>query len=82
MKLANGNYETREEAVEAFFAENDGQVVEFEGQNCDELDDNVCDGWFVSQLPGNRRCECGNRRVYVDTYGDEKIGYFGVAVAD
>ncbi len=35
--------------------------IDFDGQNCDE-----CDGW----TPGNRRCDCGNRRVsWSECYG-------------
>lgn len=46
--------------------------VEFEGQNCNDYDDDVnCSGWDGS----SRRCSCGNRRVYWDTYHDEKTGY-------
>jgi hypothetical protein len=53
--------------------------VEFEGQNCGEVDeDTVCDGWDGE----DRRCDCGNRRVYWATYGDDQMGYTAFATAD
>jgi hypothetical protein len=39
-----------------------GDYVDFSGQNCED----ECNGWN----PGERRCQCGNRRVsWVESYG-------------
>lgn len=57
-------YKSQEEAEAATKLESikliaNSKTIEFNGWNCDEFDDNECDGW-----DGNdRRCECGNRRV-------------------
>lgn len=36
-----------------------GDFVEFEGWNCEEDGDTICEGWDGV----SRRCDCGNRRV-------------------
>jgi hypothetical protein len=59
-KVYNTEAEAREaaEAMSASMLETD-DYIEFDGANCDDLDDNDCIGW-----DGNdRRCSCGNRRV-------------------
>lgn len=39
-----------------------GNYIDFSGQNCED----ECNGWN----PGERRCQCGNRRVsWVESYG-------------
>ena len=70
---------TAEAAIAA--AEAQGPVDEFEGMNCnDYLDDDAeeCTGWDGK----DRRCDCGNRRVYWATYGDETTGFVAFATAD
>lgn len=75
-------FKTKDEAIayaEAM-AEANGGVDEFEGMNCNDYlsdDKPECIGWDGS----SRRCECGNRRVYWEAYGDEKNGFTAVAVA-
>jgi hypothetical protein len=60
----NGQYDTEEEAEAAAIAYvNLNGPIEFDGMNCnDYLDDDQpeCSGWYGE----DRRCECGNRRVY------------------
>lgn len=57
--------ETEEQAIKEWLESNDGGHTEdFSGKNCDDFEDNVCGGWTY----GDRRCECGNRRVYLATY--------------
>ena len=73
-------YKTAQEAIDAFESEAADNFIEFDGMNCnDYLDDDAeeCEGWQVSE----RRCDCGNRRVTIDTYGDEKTGFTAYAVA-
>jgi len=59
-----GTYKTEAEAEAAAIAYvNFNGPIEFNGMNCnDYLDDNEteCDGWDGE----DRRCNCGNRRVY------------------
>jgi hypothetical protein len=54
-----------------------GRTIDFDGNNCDDLDDNVCDGWDGR----SRRCECGNRRVSwsYNQYTDNKWGFYAEA---
>ena len=59
-------YKTEEEAIAAAKAEVD-VFTDFDGKNCDDLDDNSCAGWDGE----SRRCECGNRRVYWATMEQE-----------
>ena len=62
----NPFYKTPEEAVAAAIAS--GWVDTFEGDNCDEVRDEmgaVCYGWDGV----SRRCDCGNRRVNWDKGG-------------
>lgn len=71
---------TPEAARKHYLVENEDELVEFDGQNCNEFmeeDDEPCGGWWV----GEHRCECGERRVYLGTYGDEKTGYFAFPTA-
>ena len=49
---------TREEAIEEEIKNSGGHYSEFYGMNCNDYDD-ICTGWTV----GERRCDCGNRRV-------------------
>lgn len=73
-------FKTREEAIAAFEAQAGDDFIEFDGQNCNDfLDDDAdeCAGWQV----GERRCDCGNRRVFIDTDGDDVKGYYAYAVA-
>ena len=35
------------------------ELIEFDGMNCNDFDNNYCDGWDGY----SRRCSCGNRRV-------------------
>ena len=74
------NYKTAQEAIDAFTAQAGDDFVEFQGQNCnDYLDDDAmeCAGWQV----GERRCDCGNRRVYIETGGDATNGFYAFANA-
>lgn len=72
---------TAEEAIEAAIKRlGENGYAEFIGMNCNDYlgDDEVeCEGWNGV----DRRCDCGNRRVYWETYKDEKTGYRAVAVA-
>ena len=73
-------YKTREEAIEAFEKQHDDDFIEFEGMNCNDYlsdDKDECWGWQI----GDRRCDCGNRRVSIETYGDEKTGFTAFACA-
>ena len=73
-------HKTAQEAIDAFEKQNGDDFIEFDGMNCnDYLDDDAdeCAGWQV----GDHRCDCGNRRVSIDTYGDEKTGFTAYAVA-
>lgn len=73
-------YNTRQEAIEAFEKHHGDDFIEFEGMNCNDYldaDDDECWGWII----GDRRCHCGNRRVSIETYGDEKTGFTAFAVA-
>ena len=50
--------DTEEEAIKLAIAA--GGVDEFEGMNCNDLDDGTfCSGWDGV----SNRCDCGNRRV-------------------
>jgi hypothetical protein len=74
------NYKTAQEAKDAFTAQAGDDFIEFEGQNCnDYLDDDAeeCSGWQV----GERRCDCGNRRVSLCTDGNETNGFYAYASA-
>jgi hypothetical protein len=75
-------FATPQEAIEAAEkeAEMTGGPDEFEGMNCnDYLDDDQlgCTGWDGF----SRRCDCGNRRVFWDTYGDKESGFVAFANA-
>ena len=74
-------YLTKEEAITAAEKSVGDGYVKFDGMNCnDYLDDNAieCEGWDGV----SRRCDCGNRRVYWTTYGDDSTGYTAYAVAN
>ena len=74
------NYKTREEAIEAFTKEAGDDFIEFEGMNCNEWKDEdevECEGWQV----GERRCDCGNRRVSIEVDGTDETGYYAYASA-
>jgi len=62
-----GQYTTEEEAERAAIEYvNQNGPIEFDGMNCnDYLDDDQpeCGGWDGE----DRRCNCGNRRVYWQT---------------
>lgn len=73
-------YKTEQEAIDAFTAQIGDDFVEFDGQNCNDfLDDDAmeCVGWQI----GEKRCDCGNRRVFIETYGDAQNGYTAFACA-
>lgn len=73
-------YKTEQEAREAFLLEAGDDFIEFEGHNCNDwLDDDQdgCAGWQV----GERRCECGNRRVDIAVGGDAETGFYVYAYA-
>lgn len=53
---------------------NSAGLYDFDGWNCDDLEDNTCGGWDGE----SRRCECGNRRVYWDM-DDSRTYVFGTA---
>jgi hypothetical protein len=74
-------FKTAEEATKAAEESVGDSYVEFEGMNCnDYLDDDAveCEGWDGVSY----RCDCGNRRVYWATYGDDSTGYTAFAVAN
>lgn len=73
-------HKTRQEAYDAFVADAGDDFIEFDGMNCNDWkdeDEMECAGWQV----GDRRCECGNRRVSIEVDGDEKTGYYAYACA-
>jgi len=73
-------YDTPEEAVkaaEAYAEENDG-VDTFDGMNCNDYEETeVCFGWDGF----DRRCSCGNRRVYWEVQMNADGKYFANATA-
>ena len=74
-------YKTPEEAIEAAMKAVVDGYVEFEGMNCNDyldLDAEECEGWDGV----DRRCECGNRRVYWDASGNPEAGFVAYAVAN
>ena len=50
---------TRDEAIQHEIDNGASHYEEFDGKNCNDLDDNYCSGWTV----GEHRCDCGNRRM-------------------
>ncbi len=59
---------TEQMAIDEWLRNHDGGYTEdFSGKNCNDFEDTICGGWTY----GNRRCECGNRRVYLHTEKDE-----------
>lgn len=75
-------HKTPEEAIDAAkkSAEEQG-FIDFDGQNCNdwkEDDEPECSGWDGS----DNRCDCGNRRVNWETYGDDNEGYVAFACAN
>lgn len=51
--------------------------IDFEGFNCDEVDDNECPGWDGH----SHRCECGNRRVSWEIEEDGENKFIAIARA-
>jgi len=70
-------YDTAEEAEINAAKDHDFFVEDFEGKNCNDLDDNDCDGWDTE----DRRCECGNRRVGWSIEKDNEGKYYAYAEA-
>lgn len=69
-------YDTAKEAIENAPKDNDFWVDDFEGMNCNDIDDNHCSGWDTQ----SHRCECGNRRMTWEIFHDDD-GFFVYAVA-
>lgn len=73
-------YETAQEAITA--AQNaigELDLIEFEGQNCNDYNDEAnCEGWDGF----DNRCSCGNRRVYWTTYTDAEGYHHAYGAAD
>jgi len=73
-------HKTAQEAIDAFTLEHGDDIMDFDGMNCnDYLSDGQeeCLGWQI----GDRRCDCGNRRVSIETYGDANTGFVAFACA-
>lgn len=74
-------HKTEAEAIEWFMATHADDYIDFDGMNCNDYrsedDINYCGGWQI----GNRRCDCGNRRVSIETYGDQESGFVAYAAA-
>ena len=60
-------------ARDAWIASNFPDGTEVEHDQC-----NGCDTWTV----GERRCFCGNRRMYLEIGGNVVDGFYGYACAD
>lgn len=73
-------YKTADEAIEAAKAAmGEMDLIEFEGQNCNDYNDEAnCEGWDGF----DNRCECGNRRVYWSTYSDADGNHHAFACAN
>lgn len=55
-----------------------GGLVDFNGQNCNDYNDEAnCGGWDGE----DRRCDCGNRRVFWDVSGNPADGFVAEAMA-
>ena len=48
----------------------EGEFIEFNGMNCDDLPGAECLGWDGR----SHRCQCGNRRVYWTVDGNSAYG--------
>lgn len=73
-------HKTEQQAIDSFTTKAGDDFIEFDGMNCNDYladDSDECEGWQVE----SHRCDCGNRRVTIDTYGDEKTGFTAYAVA-
>ena len=72
-------YSTETDASEAFIEQNGDNFIDFIGQNCNDLldDGQECAGWQI----GERRCDCGNRRVNLVVDGDATNGFYAYAEA-
>ena len=74
-------HKTRQEAIDDFIKTHGDSYIDFDGMNCndyrDETDTDFCGGWQI----GDHRCDCGNRRVSIETYGDSKTGFVAFACA-
>jgi hypothetical protein len=78
----NTNYDTAEQAEDAAkaYAEANGGVDTFDGMNCnDYLEEGQveCSGWDGF----DRRCDCGNRRVYWEIEKTSDGKFYAVARA-
>ena len=71
------SFYTPQEALDAFIKDAGDEPVEFEGQNCEDVNEDNCSGWYV----GDNRCCCGNRRVELLTSGDGHNGFYAFASA-
>ena len=74
-------HKTEQEAIDAFIKAAGDDFVEFDGQNCNDylsIDAEECAGWQA----GEHRCDCGNRRVYLDVSGNAEAGFVAYAVAN
>lgn len=74
-------YATQQEAIDAAMKDAEEQgYVDFDGQNCaDAWDEGEnCAGWDGV----DRRCDCGNRRVYWETSKQHDGTWVAWAVAD
>ena len=73
-------YKTAQEAIDAFTEQCGDDFIEFAGMNCNDYkddDEDECAGWQI----GNRRCDCGNRRVSIDVAGNSTNGFYAYASA-
>jgi len=75
-------FKTADEAIKAAEKANEmsDNYIIFDGMNCNDYlsaDGVECEGWDGE----SRRCECGNRRVYWATYGDNTSGFIAYAEA-
>ena len=73
----NNNYKTEKEALDAFVKNAAECPVEFEGNNCSDVNEDKCSGWYI----GSRRCVCGNRRVELLVDGSASNGFYAYADA-
>jgi hypothetical protein len=74
-------YDTEEEAETAAktYAKLNGSI-DFDGMNCNDYKDEhepECTGWDGD----DRRCDCGNRRVYWEVSKNSDGKFYAVAIA-
>ena len=74
------SYSTADEAIEAARkAVVDAEdLIEFDGQNCNDDDENWCPGWDGE----SHRCACGNRQVYWSAFKNDDGTFYAVATAN